>query len=224
MESCPQYVVLFLSRPKNGTAKGALPSGRVVKGVIPMARMIDLTGQHFGQLTAIKPTDERRNRTVIWECKCDCGNTTFVKSSALRSGGITSCGCARGRKGADFTGQRFGRLTAIRPTDERRHGAIVWECKCDCGNTTYVSTSDLTPGGVTSCGCAKWKDLTGQRFGRLTAIRPTDERRNRTVVWECNCDCGNTAFVRGSTLRSGGTQSCGCLKSKRGCKAKGERI
>lgn len=33
-------------------------------------------------------------------------------------------------------------------------------------------------------------NLSGQRFGRLVAIRPTEERWRTSVVWECRCDCG----------------------------------
>jgi len=35
----------------------------------------------------------------------------------------------------DYTGQIFGRLTAIRPTGKKNHGRIVWEMKCECGET-----------------------------------------------------------------------------------------
>ena len=57
------------------------------------------------------------------------------------------------------------------------------------------------------------KDITGQRFGKLVAVRLTGERRNRSVVWECKCDCGKTTFVNANNLRKGNTKSCGCLKS-----------
>src|SRR4051812_17795808 len=54
------------------------------------------------------------------------------------------------------------------------------------------------------------KNLTGQRFGRLVAIEPVG-KRDREVVWRCHCDCGGTVDTRGSSLRRGHTQSCGCL-------------
>ena len=147
----------------------------------------DLTGQRIGHLTVIKPTDERRNGSVMWECKCDCGNTTYVRAIALRSGNTTSCGCLSPNKAVDLTGQRFGKLIAIKPTDDRRNRSVMWECKCDCGNTTYVRAIALRPGGTNSCGCehgGKGIDLTDQRFGKLVAIKPTDDRRNRSVMWE----------------------------------------
>ncbi len=56
----------------------------------------------------------------------------------------------------------------------------------------------------------KIKDLTGQRFGKLVVLEITPERRNRQVVWKCQCDCGNITYVVGQALRSGHTQSCGC--------------
>ena len=39
----------------------------------------------------------------------------------------------------------------------------------------------------------------------------TPERRNRQVVWKCECECGNTTYVVGQALRTGHTKSCGCL-------------
>ncbi len=54
------------------------------------------------------------------------------------------------------------------------------------------------------------KDLTGQRFGRLTVLEfMPDETRH--TKWKCKCDCGNIKIVEGANLKSGNTQSCGCL-------------
>lgn len=58
------------------------------------------------------------------------------------------------------------------------------------------------------------KDLTGQRFGRLTVIAKTDKRCDRHIIWECQCDCGNRHYVRSSSLLSGATQSCGCFMNE----------
>lgn len=60
----------------------------------------------------------------------------------------------------------------------------------------------------------KIKNLTGQRFGRLVAI----ERYSNTspVKWLCKCDCGNETAVRGYSLTSGKTQSCGCIRDNIG--------
>jgi len=55
------------------------------------------------------------------------------------------------------------------------------------------------------------KDLTGQQFGRLTAISYT-KISNGGAVWFCRCICGNELRVRSHTLISGNTKSCGCLQ------------
>ena len=57
-------------------------------------------------------------------------------------------------------------------------------------------------------------DLTGQKFGRLTALEATSERRNKSIVWKCLCDCENYVNVDASSLRRLRTQSCGCLKKE----------
>lgn len=58
------------------------------------------------------------------------------------------------------------------------------------------------------------KKLTNQRFGKLTALFPTEKRKNGRVVWHCQCDCGNEIDVPTSYLTSGETRSCGCLKGE----------
>lgn len=58
-----------------------------------MGRRIDLLGQRFGRLTVIEETNRRANGSILWKCKCDCGNTVLVRSNHLRRGGVLSCGC-----------------------------------------------------------------------------------------------------------------------------------
>lgn len=56
------------------------------------------------------------------------------------------------------------------------------------------------------------KDITGMRFGKLTALRPTGERGGRgSVVWLCRCDCGKEVHVELGQLTAGYRKSCGCL-------------
>jgi hypothetical protein len=57
----------------------------------------------------------------------------------------------------------------------------------------------------------KIKDLTGQKFGRLTAIEFRGTNKSGNALWLCKCDCGNETVVRGSSLKSGHTKSCGCF-------------
>lgn len=56
-------------------------------------------------------------------------------------------------------------------------------------------------------------DLAGQKFGKLTAIKIIENKKQIGNIWLCKCDCGNFCNVPTSRLRSGNTKSCGCLKS-----------
>jgi hypothetical protein len=61
----------------------------------------------------------------------------------------------------------------------------------------------------------KAKDITGIRFGRLVAVRPTEKRMSNNIIWECICDCGNTSFVDTGSLGTGNANSCGCLREEK---------
>lgn len=62
-------------------------------------------------------------------------------------------------------------------------------------------------------------DLTGRRFGRLIVRERADDhispRGGRSHMWVCDCDCGNTKIMYGSSLLRGSTRSCGCLSVER---------
>ena len=59
-----------------------------------MSKKIDMIGKRFGQLVVVKESLTRKNATVYWICKCDCGNVTKpIKGTALRDGTTQSCGC-----------------------------------------------------------------------------------------------------------------------------------
>lgn len=62
------------------------------------------------------------------------------------------------------------------------------------------------------------KDITGQTFGRLTAIRFSHQaEKSRAAYWLCRCSCGSLHTASGAQLRCGGVRSCGCsVKGKRG--------
>lgn len=59
------------------------------------------------------------------------------------------------------------------------------------------------------------KDLTGQRFGRLTVIERAGSDKQKRATWRCRCDCGGETVVASSYLINGDVRSCGCSKSDR---------
>ena len=61
-----------------------------------MSAINDLTGQKFGRLRVVRLTSMRsKEKGTIWECRCDCGKISFVRSNNLVSGSTKSCGCFR---------------------------------------------------------------------------------------------------------------------------------
>lgn len=57
-------------------------------------------------------------------------------------------------------------------------------------------------------------DLTNQKFGALTVIKPAPHRDDKYTRWVCQCECGNITEVRTDYLTNGHTTSCGCEKQK----------
>lgn len=64
-------------------------------------------------------------------------------------------------------------------------------------------------------GMRNMKDLSGMRFGKLTAIEPIGKDAHGGYVWRCVCDCGNEHIVRSGKLICGNVTSCGCVRRKR---------
>lgn len=171
----------------------------------------DRTNIKYGKLTAIKYMGQSN-----WLCKCDCGNEKIIYGGHLENGHTKSCGCFRPPR-KDISNQKFGKLTV-----QEWIGNGKWKCLCDCGNIVYVETNNLTSGNTKSCGCyqkeqaskASFKDLMGQRFGKLIVIERVENDRFGHVNYKCQCDCGGITVVDATNLRNGITNSCGCLKSK----------
>lgn len=70
-------------------------------------------------------------------------------------------------------------------------------------------------------------DLVGQKFGRWTVLERAPNK-GKSVYWVCQCDCGTIKQVKAASLKSGRSQSCGCLQkdllANRGPEYKGKKI
>jgi len=47
------------------------------------------------------------------------------------------------------------------------------------------------------------EDLTGQKFGRLTAVEFSHKNKNRKTYWVWLCDCGNIHVARTDSVKNG---------------------
>ena len=182
----------------------------------------DFTGLKLGHLTVIEPTGRHDgNGRAIWRCDCDCGNTIYLDSRALKRTKRRDCGCniLNSPFVKDLTGQRFGKLVCLYPTgDKDSSGGLIWHCRCDCGNESNFSAHLLKSGRTRTCGCSRnavIKDYVGKRFGSLTVIEHAGMGINSTHLWKCRCDCGTIVIARQPRLESGYTTSCGCTYTER---------
>ena len=127
-------------------------------------RYDNLIGKRFGKLKVIAFYGRAKNRTILWKCLCDCGNTTIVRANHLKHGHTKSCGCFHKEKltglhTLDIVGKRFGRLLVIEKSNVKIQRAQVWKCLCDCGVYVYVHTAALTTGHTKSCGCLQFDSV-----------------------------------------------------------------
>lgn len=116
----------------------------------------------------------------------------------------------------DLTGIKFGMLT-VNKRVENQGKHPMWACTCECGKLATVRADNLKKATVPHCGCQKnhdapnFIDITNQIFDRLTVLHRVENNIDGDAMWLCECSCGSTRIVKGGSLRSKTTRSCGCL-------------
>jgi very-short-patch-repair endonuclease len=155
----------------------------------------------------------------------DCGEVFDCIIGSLTSKKPTkTCGClfkyaVSLANSENLTGRRFTRLVAIKRVGTDKFANTLWLCMCDCGEETTVSANALLKENTHSCGCYKSdktseahaKDITGQKSGLLTAVRPIGSNAHGNVIWLCNCDCGGTKELTTTRFINERGVSCGCV-------------
>lgn len=59
-----------------------------------MGKCINIVGNKYGRLTVIGKTNKRdATGSVVWKCKCNCGNIIYCNVTVLKNGHTKSCGC-----------------------------------------------------------------------------------------------------------------------------------
>lgn len=117
----------------------------------------------------------------------------------------------------EYIGKKFGKLTITALDSLKKNGTPVFAVDCECGSTYLKCGLDkLVSGKTTDCGCSKRNiEMIGKRFGRLVVVEKTEQRKRRSVVWKCLCDCGNFFFAETRKLNEGKIKSCGCIIKER---------
>lgn len=194
-----------------------------------MKNFIDLTGQRFERLLVVERAEDHISKsgihTVSWLCECDCGKQIITQSLNLRNGHIKSCGCLRSdfskAKLNDLTGNTYGKLTVLERAENHLSpkGGVttMWKCACNCGNVIIANSSLLKTGKTRSCGCLSndKNDISGIKYGMLTAILKEKVDNNRQSWWIFRCDCGKEKVLLKNSVTSGNVISCGCFHKSR---------
>lgn len=126
----------------------------------------------------------------------------------------------------NIIGLKYNRLTIIGEAPTRRsksgNSQRFVNVKCECGNELEVMLNSLVRGNTKSCGCGRLngtklsnKIYDGIVFGRLMVLGEVAGKRKQggsiVRMMECECECGTIKNIRLGDMKSGKSQSCGCL-------------
>ena len=137
---------------------------------IPLGKSKDLSQEHYEHFSAIKRIKPyTKSRSAHWLCLCECGQYFVTTSNHITAGTCRSCGHIQkelaskaitkyrqensGKPKVDYTGYKSGKLTVISFSHMDKNHHSVWNCQCECGNTTQVAASELVKKDTKSCGC-----------------------------------------------------------------------
>jgi len=110
---------------------------------------VNLVNQHIGRLTVLYDTGLRgSNGSIVWHCKCDCGNEIDVRSDSLRTGNTASCGCYHRDQ---VTSHGFCAGGFIHPIHEAWHSMIQ-----RCENPNNINYHNYGARGIAVC--LEWHD------------------------------------------------------------------
>ncbi|MCC0724454.1 hypothetical protein [Clostridioides sp. ZZV14-6104] len=175
-------------------------------------------GDKFENLTILDM--EQRNSRKYCLCKCgNCGNEKWIRADSLKR--IKACGCMKSNtqfKQNDLTNKKFGRLTAIKATNEKaKSGHYIWLCQCTCGNEIEVIENSLTTGKTKSCGCLQ-KEATKKNI--KLAIKANKEKNiidntNLTLLKKTEAYSNSKTKVRGVSWDKDKRKYCAQIEFKK---------
>ena len=109
----------------------------------------------------------------------------YIKELIRKDIGTVAPVTQRGKPVFDLTGQRFGAWAVIKRAANKRNNVTLWECKCDCGNTSIVSGQSLRSGGSQGCNACKWKRNDSQPSYYADPERQLDGQKTKAYrTWQ----------------------------------------
>lgn len=116
----------------------------------------DFTNYKFGKLTAIKIIG-KKERKYVWECLCECGGITSLRSTQIKQKSTLSCGCLSKKYHKDISGKEINNLKIIDYIGINKYNNRIYNVICFCEKRFVADYSDLIKNKVRSCGCLKYK-------------------------------------------------------------------
>lgn len=194
--TCGKESHVFLSNLRGGRTKSC---GHLEEK--NRKRFRDITGERFEDVTALTPTSYRKDGSVVWICRCVCGQELKLSLRQLIKNYCTEC---KQHKIAEHIGEKIGELTLLsfNPDTNKYH------CRCSCGNVVDILKHNIWNGHTKSCGHLKKGDhfvrINGIVVSRLTAKRSKNNTsgykgvsKNKQEKWVAYITIANKRYTLG---------------------------
>lgn len=139
-----------------------------------MGAFVDITGQRYGRLVAVKQNGYNKSGRILWLCKCDCGGSVTTSSNSLRRGHTRSCGCLSNESRASraqAAGEARGKQILKHGQAGSRLYAIWKSMRQRCNNPNDRFYSDYGGRGISVC--SEWDDFQAfQEFAMKNGYDP----------------------------------------------------
>lgn len=142
----------------------------------------DITGEQYGYLTAMEFDHRDKNRTY-WRFRCKCGKEVIRATYKLYDTKTPSCGCYQ---------LELNEQARVRREEQQRTKE---------GKVKYRHYNSK-----------KYRDLSGEKYGRLKVINKTNDNVGLDADYLCLCDCGRSIIKTQQYLINNKIPSCGCAR------------
>lgn len=112
-------------------------------------QLIDKTNMKFGMLTVLSYAGKTASNEILWKCRCDCGKEIIRRSSTLKPGVNSSCGCASNSFKAESVGKAARNRAAERKKQKEQDGyrdSLCWHCIRSAAPPSLQCIRDKTRG------------------------------------------------------------------------------
>lgn len=145
-----------------------------------MPKKLDITGEKYNKLTALREAGRNTSGKIQWECECECGNIIVAVASHLRSGNTKSCGCLQREKAR----KRF-----LSHGDAKTPFYKVWNnIMSRCHNENSVNYAYYGGRGIAVC--ERWHTYENFKEDMLESYLKHKEENHNTSLERIDVDKG----------------------------------